>query len=616
MFEPQDRMMLTEQLRPPPGYDLDAAIGTTFTLDLMALLVTPLSFALFDAGSGIEYPDGEPSPAGRADPIALLESLRRYADRMTIFCQAGRTAIPPKEQPLFSSLENSVVDVCAPGKKFLFHPKVWVLRFAPREDGPIRYRLLNLSRNLTFDRSWDTSLVLDGVLPNRKRAVPLNRPLSEFLASLPAMAVQQPLDLSITERVNRAAEEVLRVEWELPLGADELRFLPRGLPGGKATWPDMGRRTMIMSPFLGRGALEAISAPGSADVLVSRLESLQGLPNETLGCFEKIYYLNDAADLETDDDEEAPSLQGLHAKVYITENGAETWIWTGSSNATEAGMNGNVEFLTGLKGRRSAWGIDSVLREIPGDRSMADLLVLFEADDADPIEEPDAGLRIAGDALRRALAEAGLSIKITPGDKAERFSLRVHGKLPAGKVISGTTLRCWPIRLGDTRAIGIGEAVAGKAFDVELIEISTFLAVEVQIKRGGRSLKERFVLNLPITGMPEGRDDAILRDILKDQARVLRLLLFLLSGDDPRELARLLGAEHDQERKRSEAPGFLGLPLFENLLRSLHRDPRRLEYVSRLLGDLSRTPEGEALIPKDFIKIWEPVWRARKELKE
>lgn len=45
MLDPYDRRHLMEILRPPEGYSLDFAIGTTFSLDLLALMTAPLSFA-------------------------------------------------------------------------------------------------------------------------------------------------------------------------------------------------------------------------------------------------------------------------------------------------------------------------------------------------------------------------------------------------------------------------------------------------------------------------------------------------------------------------------------------------------------------------------------------
>ena len=37
MLDPDDRHLLVEALKPPPGMTLDIAVGTTFTLDLQAV---------------------------------------------------------------------------------------------------------------------------------------------------------------------------------------------------------------------------------------------------------------------------------------------------------------------------------------------------------------------------------------------------------------------------------------------------------------------------------------------------------------------------------------------------------------------------------------------------
>ena len=70
MLAPKDRTLLLESLRPPPGYRLDAAVSTTFTLNLMALLVAPLAFTYFDW----EMDTGEPT----TNPNFLLEAIRRH----------------------------------------------------------------------------------------------------------------------------------------------------------------------------------------------------------------------------------------------------------------------------------------------------------------------------------------------------------------------------------------------------------------------------------------------------------------------------------------------------------------------------------------------------------
>ena len=176
MLEPQDRRQLLDCLRPPEGYSLDFALGTTFTLDLLALLTAPVAFTFFDW----ENEAGQPT----SNPHALLAAIRRNADRIALFCQAGRIAIPSGYKQLFSYLEDSVFQVAPLNPEGVFHPKIWFLRYcAP--DQPVRYRFLCLSRNLTFDRSWDTALVLEGDLQDRKRPYARNRPLCDFLAALP-----------------------------------------------------------------------------------------------------------------------------------------------------------------------------------------------------------------------------------------------------------------------------------------------------------------------------------------------------------------------------------------------------------------------------------------------
>jgi hypothetical protein len=187
MLEPNVRQNLIQALRPPPEYDVSYAVGTTYTLDLMTLLVVPLAFALLEVGE---------EERDRTDPLALLDALRRYADRVDLFCQGGGIHLPKGPARFFHYLEERVHAVQAPRTGGLFHPKVWAIRFQPLREGlPPLYRLLVLSRNLTFDKSWDTMLCLEGIggRPARKR---MNRPLGQFFEALPGMM------LHASERVN------------------------------------------------------------------------------------------------------------------------------------------------------------------------------------------------------------------------------------------------------------------------------------------------------------------------------------------------------------------------------------------------------------------------------
>src|SRR5690606_13044252 len=157
MLAPETRRILMEALEPPPGFRFDLAVATTYSLDLMALLTAPLAFSMFDADAARTRGDGD--AAESTNPFALLQAVRSYAARTTVFCQAAQIVPPARYQRVLTYLEDSVVEVNPPSASGVFHPKLWALRMVG-EDDEVLYRLLCLSRNLTFDRSWDTMLVL------------------------------------------------------------------------------------------------------------------------------------------------------------------------------------------------------------------------------------------------------------------------------------------------------------------------------------------------------------------------------------------------------------------------------------------------------------------------
>ena len=387
MLEPQSRRHLMEALRPPADHTLDRAIGTTFTLDLLTLLTVPLSFTLF----GWEDEDGTPP----SDPLTLFEGLRRFSGRMAVFCDAGQIAVPTSESLLLGYLEDSVVEVTPPTPGHIFHPKVWVLRFLS-EDETVRYRLLVASRNLTFDRSWDTLLVLEGELAEQDEDYEAGATLAGFVETLPEFATGK-VSPTVRENVEVVGRELRKVTFDAPPGFTKLDFWPLGI--GQRRWPFVGdvESMLCVSPFATSGLLQNL--PGKERrILVSRPQELDKLEPETIDHFSEKYVLRqDAEDDESEaegvDDvrgveaDEGETLRGLHAKLYVADGGQEARVWTGSANATHAAFNGNIEFLVELAGEREECGIDRMLHGVEGETSLRQILQEYTPPDA----EPDAG---------------------------------------------------------------------------------------------------------------------------------------------------------------------------------------------------------------------------------
>src|SRR3954471_12552494 len=214
MLKPHGRALLFDILKPPEGHVLDAAIATTYTLDLMALLTAPVSFSLFD---------GEDHRALlKQDSLTLLERLRRYADKITVFCQAGQIGLPKAQFPQLEFLEQSVVQCRTRVPGASFHPKIWLIRYTAPEDR-VTYRFACLTRNLTFDRCWDTVLTLEGSLLDRQRAFAMNHPLGEFVAALPERARGGVSD-DVRRRIEMMQAEVRRVAFSPPEGFESVEF--------------------------------------------------------------------------------------------------------------------------------------------------------------------------------------------------------------------------------------------------------------------------------------------------------------------------------------------------------------------------------------------------------
>jgi len=612
MLEPSDRRLLIEALTPPDGYRFDQGVGTTFSLDLVALLRVPLAFTVFDW----QQENGRPT----SNPQALLAALRQYADRLTIFCQAGQIAVPRHDHRLLSQLEDAVVEAVSPSEGGVFHPKVWALRYVAREE-PVLYRLLVLSRNLTFDRSWDTALVLDGELTSSGRPVRASRPVADFITALESCAVA-PLDAAASSRVRLIGDELGRVRWEPPAGFESIAFHPIG-HDGRPAWPFTGdiRRVLVVSPFLAASALARLAETGTEHRLISRLDSLAALSEQDLESFDPIQVFDDA--LAPDGDRESSpaegvgtvdegavspgtELTGLHAKVYVADAGWKSRIWVGSANATNAAFNRNVEFLAELEGPKSKFGIDAILGETDHDGSLAWLLRDYEP----PVDAADADLVLERlerelQGSREALARTSLIAEVTPeGDGRYTLTLAVP---QSTALAEGLELLVHPITLNQPQRIT--QQSAWHALPTELL--SAFFAFEMTLRAEGRVASTAFVTRAELRGAPADRREALLRALLRDKGQVLRFLLLLLADGARSADSALAALGAFSERSGVEhRDGEMPIPLLETMLRALDRDPETLVAVQQLIADLSATPEGCELLPDGLLAVWKPISEA------
>jgi len=613
MLNPDNRELYLSALKPPEEYEFEAGVAATYSLDLLTLLLAPVSFALSEFQNESEI---------NLDLTTILESLRRTADKMAVFCQSGRIQIPKADNLLYSYLERAVVEVMPPDpQKGVFHPKFWLLRFASPGKPPV-YRLICLSRNLTFDQSWDTILVMDGeVAQHRKKGYSVNRPLADLVSYLPALAVNETAS-HVSGVLETITGDLPRVRFEPPSSFSAYSFRPVGIPGYRRMKIEENDRLLVISPFLSDRALVSLantSKKGEA-VLVSSPDSLDTLQRGTLDKFSRIYAFEDLP-VEPEEENEHPETEerprGLHTKLILAEYGGNTKLWTGSANATDPVFTkpGNIEFMVELEGRRKDTGINCLL----GEEDSLLKLLRPHVPPAEPEEQEPVSRRLEQqlEEARRALAGAGLQLRAYPLDKDDNFALVLTRSNSRDlSVLADIKARCWPISLSkDTRAQNIpvdaGAEVSFAALSLE--SITSFMAFELIAEEENQKEVVRFVLNLPLSGLPENRHDHVLYKIISNRGSFIRYLLLLLSeGESSQPDLYWALMEEGGSKKASEGPP--ALPLFEELVRAVSRHPEKIDRIARLIDDLRQTEKGREALPEGFNEIWEPIIAARKKV--
>ncbi|WP_340116155.1 phospholipase D family protein [Pelagibius sp. 7325] len=611
-LDPEHRALYGASLQPPPGYTFDGAVATTYSLDLATALAVPVSLALYAAENREDI---------LTHPLALLEGAERIAGRLLIFTDAGHIqADAGAHGRLCTLLEDVIVEVTAPGGG-AFHPKMWALRYKPiRSEDPMRVRLLVLSRNLTRDRSWDISLILDGIVTKSRRA--MNRPLVDFVSRLPELAVAGLPQESRT-LAEGLAEDLRRADWTLPEPFESIAFAVNGL-GGKLWRPEPCARLGVISPFCDDATLSMLSdLPAKEKAqLIGRADELAALHQDTLDRFDRVAVLDDVAATEDGEEADSTALQGLHAKAFIAENGWSTTLTIGSGNATRPALTSghNVEIFASLTGKRSKLG---GVEEIFGDEGFGRLTRPYipgelAATDADRLA---AEWRLEG--TRRLLCGSGLKLRCERTDSQDVDGVLWRLWLVATESIAlndVAALWAWLITRGEGHRRDVLMALrSGQAVDLgtmPLADLTRFLAF--QLVDGDSETELLFSTRLEIDGLPAERHAAILRRVIANKEQFFRYLRLLLSDlGDPfaAALAAQSGVGNGSWRRSVDDE-----PLLEEMVHAFCRGGDQLRAIERLITRLEAAEEQASdPVPPEFRALWESfraALRAREHTHE
>jgi len=584
VLQPSNRLTLIDAMRPPSGYQIDSAMAVTYTLDLRALLAAPAAFALGAHSSGeVQAID---------EPIELLHAVRRYAGRITVFNQFDSIALAPSRK-VFTFVEGSIVPVRAP-RGGVVHPKVWVLRYMPQEgakETPM-HRVLIASRNLTFDDSWDTLVRFDETTAGGEVCL---AGVADLFDGLSTNALRPISDVE-QQRVNELGAALRNSRFAVPAGVDTVRVHTLGFDSSASPLPAASDRSLVISPFLSDDFFTSI-ASGPVGILVSRPEAIDGLTETVREGIGELLTLDDGSVAESPDNGEpdrqnirgpGQPLRGLHAKVFAFESRERAQLFLGSANATGAAFRNNVEVLVEFGGTTQRLGIENLIDGNDDEPGLRRLLATYVPSDARDDDDSSDEL----DQLRHDIALLNFHGEVEASGDGWSVTYRTSEPLPS---LTDCSVRCWPLTTPANEREITGATPLNERFDTTLESISGLLAF--QIERDG--VTSGFVVPVPLHGVPDERDRALLASLIGNAERFFRYLLALLDDDmsltnDTRERLEQLGADDNEDP-------ITGLPVLERLLKTRRTDPTKLLSLHPLVTDLA----ADGVLPDGFGELWD-----------
>lgn len=557
-----------------PGYRVDFAAGTTYSLDIETFISLPFSLGFLE----------EPDEAMKKSLTYIFAALRLCSDRLAVFCNFADIKVPPAAYKVYCALmEGSVfpVDVSRKDRLVNFHPKVWVVRQTSLEKEESILRVIVMSRNLTRDGNLDCACVLTGRIGDRQaseEARARHKPLGDFLRFLANRATG-----SKQADMKALAADVLRVErFDVDGPYDDYAFLPMGIRGysGEADLDDLRRsvRVVVVSPFLDDETVRHLASAREERLLVTQEQSITQAAIDAFG--KENVYTTSPGMTDNDLDESV----NLHAKMYFStryDDGWRNYLYLGSTNATRNGFSSNVEFLVRMRFKKyimSWYEFAEYFRNDPERRFMP-MVDIYTGTDPQA-EEYRQSLH-----LRRAIAA------ISRGEVDEEndvFSIRmtVMGE-DLGTEVS-------PLMRPDLKA----PLMPGLAFTgMTLVELSEFYVVTSE----GLSR----VVKIPTDGIPKERDEEICRSIISSKERFMDCISFLLSES---KTAYVLSRMVESLGAGDGTDGAAAHPfpaVYESLLREAYESPDTFEDIQTFVESLPTD-----VVPPEFGGLYRMILKA------
>lgn len=573
----ENRLDYGNLLHPEVGYEVEFAVALTYSLDLEALLGVPMSLGLFES-----------MDSNLKDvPMFLLEGIRKSSDKIAIFCNPGGIKLPQKIQSVYSLLENSVFEVKA--KEISnFHPKMWFIKYSDG-DGNAYIKVIVLSRNLTFDRSWDISFAFSGkVGRHRSRTKNENIPLRDMLEYVKEYANKEK-----KAKISELQENILDVkEFELEAPFESYEFMPIGIPGYLGTELDLfdaHNELLVISPFLSDDIIEKLEQ--SARHTIKLITRRSSITEKTLSAFNRGVYAMKDIIVDGGDEEsiEEWEKQDIHSKLYFQGGYSGNFLYLGSANASHNAFYNNIEFLIKLKFKPRTMSYQRFVGDLlPEEDNPFELVTNVELQEKE--KEDDLYLK--------QIKELIWSIKgarvISNGTN---YDIQVNFKKLNPEIKGKVAPLMRKSTYKEIEELTILEKLT-------ITQLSEFYVIKVGDKE--------VVVKIETKGIPKDRDDKIYQSIIKNKDDFYAYVSFLLgesyteSAYELREYveSRMLGTGNSKLKDNATI-------IYEKMLQIVMDNPNKLKDIEAVIKRLDKD-----IVSEDFMKMYSTFILAAKKVKQ
>ena len=594
----EDRLDYGNILIPPDSYILDFAVGTTYSLDLDALVGVCIALGLsVESDSNI-----------MKDPVCLLEALRRTGDKLALFCEAGQIYLPRKLSVVYTLLEKMVFQVVTKAMKGIkypsFHPKFWLLRYTNKEE--VLYRIVVLSRNLTFDRSWDICFYMDGKLGEETDK---NIPVADFLKYLLKQLPKS--EIAKAKQIRQLIKELDYVNFETGMKEFyDFEFIPSGVPcseGGIYSMLDTSlikgendrfeksfHELLVISPFLSKDIIRQFNErsrwiENTEYMLITREMSLEKLRPEDCDNF-RIYVLKDEivdGEAAISDGESDYYKQDIHAKVYMLRKNSNTELYLGSLNASHNAVYGNIEFMLLLKSKNRHTNMEKLKADI------------FNGDE-DGANNPFKEVELSEHKKLKEVDEAGeLNFLIKQINRYKFYALVTENRdyYDVNISVEDYEKPDADIKLSPIFA-QTGEVEFAKNMLFEKLSINSLSEFYVLFICDNAGNKVKRLIKIETEGIPDEREGKVISSIIGEN--FYRYVEFLF-GDDYITSALRANSGNCQGSLGKSYAFMENMPLlYEKMLKKAATEPESFTEIEKLIRLLPK----DSVVPETFKKLY------------